>query len=92
MKKEIHPEYRKVLFVDASNGHKFVIGSTIKTDETEEYEGQTLPVYRPSVSSASHPFFTGANQLVDSEGRVDKFKKRYQKNAAAKPAKVEDEE
>lgn len=77
MKKETHPEYQQVLFVDSSTGHKFICGSTLKTDEREVYEGVEYPVCRVSISSASHPLFTGSKQLVDAEGRVDKFRKRY---------------
>lgn len=78
MKKEVHPEYQEVLFVDSSTGHRFVCGSTLKTDEKEVFEGKEYPVCRVSISSSSHPFFTGSKQLVDAEGRVDKFRKRYQ--------------
>ncbi len=81
MKKDIHPKYRKVLFIDSSNGHKFLIGSTLDAEETATFEGQEYPAYHISVSSASHPFYTGSNQLVDSEGRVDKFRKRYKKKS-----------
>ena len=77
MKKNTHPDYQDVLFVDSSTGHKFVCGSTLKTDETETFEGKEYPVCRVSVSSSSHPFFTGSKQFVDAEGRVDKFRKRY---------------
>jgi len=77
MKKNKHPSYKKVLFVDSSTGHQFVCGSTLETDETEVFEGKEYPVCRVSVSSASHPFFTGSKQFVDAEGRVDKFRKRY---------------
>src|SRR5579862_1351448 len=77
MKKEGHPPYQEVLFVDSSTGYKFVCGSTLQPKEKETFEGKEYPVYRASVSSASHPFFTGSSQFVDSEGRVDKFKKRY---------------
>ncbi len=77
MKENIHPDYQEVLFVDTSTGDKFVIGTTLKPEEKETFEGKEYPVYRVSVSSASHPFFTGSNQLIDSEGRVDKFRKRY---------------
>lgn len=77
MKKNKHPAYQEVLFVDSSTGHKFVCGSTLQTDETETFEGKEYPVCRVSVSSASHPFFTGSKQFVDAEGRVDKFRKRY---------------
>lgn len=77
MKKNKHPEYQDVLFVDSSTGQKFVCGSTLKTKEREMHEGKEYPVCRVSVSSYSHPFFTGSKQFVDAEGRVDKFRKRY---------------
>ncbi|WP_201457029.1 type B 50S ribosomal protein L31 [Chlamydia sp. 17-3921] len=77
MKKNIHPEYRQVLFVDSSTGYKFVCGSTYQTEKMETYEGVEYPVCYVSVSSSSHPFFTGSKKLVDAEGRVDKFLKRY---------------
>lgn len=77
MKKDIHPKYQKVLFVDSATGHKFLCGSTLQPKQTEKFEGKEYPVYLLSTSSASHPFFTGSKALVDAEGRVDKFKKRY---------------
>ena len=77
MKKQGHPEYQEVLFVDSSTGYRFVCGSTLKPKEKEVFEGKEYPVYRVAVSSASHPFFTGSKQFVDSEGRVDKFRKKY---------------
>lgn len=77
MKKNTHPKYQQVLFVDSATGYSFVCGSTLKTEETGEYKGAKYPMYRVSVSSASHPFFTGSKALVDAEGRIDKFKKRY---------------
>lgn len=77
MKKNIHPKYQKVLFVDSSTGYRFVCGSSLKTDATEKFEGVEYPVCYLSISSASHPFFTGSKQLLDAEGRVDKFNKRY---------------
>lgn len=77
MKKQGHPPYQEVLFVDSSTGFRFVCGSTIQPKEKEMFEGKEYPAYKVAVSSASHPFFTGSKQLVDSEGRVDKFKKRY---------------
>jgi large subunit ribosomal protein L31 len=83
MKKEGHPEYQEVLFVDSSSGMKFVCGTTLKSDQTEVYEGKEMPVIVVSISSASHPLFVGGKQYVDAEGRVDRFKKRYQ---TAKPA------
>ena len=78
MKKEIHPDYREVVFLDLSSDHKFITRSTIQTDETIEWEdGKTYPLYKVEVSSMSHPFYTGKNVLVDTAGRVDKFRKRY---------------
>ncbi|ANH78897.1 type B 50S ribosomal protein L31 [Candidatus Chlamydia sanziniae] len=77
MKKNTHPEYGQVLFVDSSTGYKFVCGSTYQSDKTEVFEGQEYPVCYVSVSSSSHPFFTGSKKFVDAEGRVDKFLKRY---------------
>jgi large subunit ribosomal protein L31 len=77
MKKSGHPPYQEVLFVDSSTGFKFVCGSTLQPKEKETYQGKEYPVYKMSISSASHPFFTGASQFIDTEGRVDKFTKRY---------------
>jgi large subunit ribosomal protein L31 len=77
MKKNTHPKYQKVLFVDSTTGKRFLIGSALLPKETEVFEGVEYPVYHLSTSSYSHPFFTGSKQLVDAEGRVDKFKKRY---------------
>lgn len=84
MKKNTHPKYQKVLFIDMASGFRFVCGSTLQSTERELFEGVEYPVYRLSVSSASHPFFTGSKALVDAEGRVDKFKKRY--STQRKPA------
>jgi large subunit ribosomal protein L31 len=78
MKDDIHPDYQEVLFVDSSTGTKYLIGSTLKADQTEKFEGKEYPVHRVSISSSSHPFFTGSKQILDTEGRVDKFTKRYQ--------------
>lgn len=84
MKKQGHPPYQEVLFVDSSTGFRFVCGSTLQPKEKEVFEGKEYPVYRVPVSSASHPFFTGSTQFIDSEGRVDKFVKRYAKIAEKK--------
>lgn len=90
MKKNVHPKYQKILFVDSTTGHRFVIGSTLQPTETEVFEGKEYPVYQLATSSYSHPFFTGSKQLVDAEGRVDKFKKRY--TAAQQPKAKSDTE
>jgi large subunit ribosomal protein L31 len=80
MKKDIHPNYREVVFWDLSSDHKFITKSTIQTTETVKWEdGNEYPVYKVEVSSQSHPFYTGKNVLVDTAGRVDKFLKRYAK-------------
>ena len=77
MKKDIHPEYRKVVFKDISTDFQFVTKSTIQTSDTIEVDGETLPLVKVEISSKSHPFFTGKQKLVDTAGRVDKFYKRY---------------
>lgn len=82
MKKNTHPEYQEILFVDSSTGYRFVCRSALKTKEVETFEGKEYPLYRLSISSSSHPFFTGKTGIVDREGRVDKFNKRYPKAAA----------
>lgn len=79
MKKDVHPKYQKVLFVDSASGYKFVCGSTLQTEAKEKFEGKEYPVFYLSTSSYSHPYFTGSKQLVDSEGRVEKFRKRFEK-------------
>jgi large subunit ribosomal protein L31 len=88
MKENIHPPYQEVLFVDSATGKKFVCGTTLQPTEREMFEGKEYPVYRLSISSASHPFFTGDNKLVDSEGRVDKFQKKYLKKKQEEEVKV----
>jgi len=77
MKKGIHPDYHKVLFVDTATEKKWVGHSTLTSDKTEEVDGEELPVVRLEISSESHPFWTGQAREVDSEGRVDRFRKRY---------------
>ena len=77
MKKDVHPEYREVLFHDTSIDKYFVVPSSLVTDETKEWEGKTYPYFPLDVSSDSHPFYTGKQNLVDTAGRVDKFRKRF---------------
>ncbi len=90
MKKQGHPPYQETLFVDSSTGFKFVCGSTLKPKEKEIFEGKEYPVMKVSTSSASHPFWTKSNQFVDSEGRVDKFMKKYKKTTVVPVEEVED--
>ena len=84
MKKDIHPKnYRQVIFEDSTSGKRFLIGSTVETTKTEKWDdGKEYPVHHVEISSASHPFYTGHAKVIDTAGRVDKFKKRA---AAAKP-------
>lgn len=89
MKKNVHPEYQQILFVDSASGHRFVCGSTLKAEAKEKFNGVEYPVCYLSISSTSHPFFTGSKQLVDSEGRVEKFKKRFEKKEAKKEGQGE---
>lgn len=78
MKKGIHPQYRPVVFKDSATGTMFLTRSTAETSETIQYEdGNEYPLFTVEISSASHPFYTGKQQLVDTTGRVERFKKRY---------------
>ena len=86
MRKDIHPEYREVLFHDTSVDEYFLVRSTLSTDQTKEYEGKTYPYCVLDISSASHPFYTGKQKLVDTGGRVDKFRKRFGNKSKATPA------
>jgi len=81
MKKGIHPEnYRLVAFKDMSNDNVFISKSTAQTKESIEVEGVEYPLVKLEISSSSHPFYTGKMKLVDTAGRVDKFRNRYQKH------------
>lgn len=78
MKQGIHPEYREVVFHDTSVDEYFIIGSTLKTDRTIEWEdGKTYPYYTLDISSKSHPFYTGKQQIAQSEGRIANFNRRF---------------
>ncbi len=81
MKKEIHPNsYRLVVFKDMSNGHSFLSRSTSPSKESVKWEdGNEYPLVKLEISNMSHPFFTGKNMLVDTAGRIDKFKRKYEK-------------
>lgn len=85
MKKGIHPEnYRPVVFKDMSNDEIFISRSTINAKETIEIDGVTYPLVKLEITSASHPFYTGKQKLVDTAGRVDKFMNRYAKRVQNK--------
>jgi large subunit ribosomal protein L31 len=81
MKKDLHPKgYRFVVFKDMSNGDAFLSKSSAQSRETIKWEdGNEYPLIKLEISNTSHPFFTGKNMLVDTAGRIDKFKKRYEK-------------
>jgi large subunit ribosomal protein L31 len=77
MKPNIHPKYAKVVFHDTAANAYFLVGSTIQTDRTIEYQGKTYPYVAIDVSSASHPFYTGKQRTNQSDGRVAKFNQRF---------------
>ena len=77
MRPNIHPEYREVLFHDTNANAYFLIGSTLTTNQTREYEGKTYPYVSLDISSASHPFYTGEQRQVNNEGRIANFNKRF---------------
>jgi large subunit ribosomal protein L31 len=77
MKSGIHPAYRKVLFVDGATGDEWVSYSTMASHDTRTHKGEELPFIRLEISSASHPFWTGHAREVDTEGRMDRFRRRY---------------
>ena len=81
MKQDIHPKnYKFVVFKDMSNGHSFLTRSTASSKETVKWEdGNEYPVIKLEISNTSHPFFTGQKVLVDTAGRIDKFKRKYAK-------------
>jgi len=82
MKKGIHPNYRPVVFQDASADFAILTRSTIATSDTIQWEdGNTYPLVKLEISSASHPFFTGKQKLLDTTGRVEKFNKKYAKKS-----------
>jgi len=80
LRQNIHPEYRPVVFQDTSSGLTFLTRSTITTSDTIDWEdGNTYPLAKVDISSESHPFYTGKQILVDSGGRVERFRRRYAK-------------
>ena len=80
MKPGIHPEYRPVVFRDRSADEAFLTRSTVSTSRTIEWsDGNTYPLVEVDISSASHPFYTGKQRILDSAGRVEKFRARYAK-------------
>jgi len=90
MKKDIHPKnYRPVVFEDLNNGFRLLTRSTVATDDTTKWDdGKEYPLVKVHITSASHPFFTGEERIVDIEGRVDKFKARFAAAEAAKEKRM----
>ena len=82
MKKDLHPEYKEVVFLDTSSDFKFLTKSTMKSSDTIKWEdGNEYPLIKIEVSSASHPFYTGKQKILDTGGRVQKFEKRFGKKS-----------
>ena len=77
MKTEIHPEYNAIVFRDLASGESFLTRSTLTSEKTVEFEGSTYPVIDVEISSASHPFYTGKQRILDSAGRVERFNQRF---------------
>ncbi len=77
MKKGIHPDYHKVLFVDTATGNEWVTRSTVTSAEKRDVDGEKLPVVRLEVSSFSHPFWTGKLREVDADGKIERFRRRF---------------
>ncbi|MFC2118727.1 type B 50S ribosomal protein L31 [Bacteroidota bacterium] len=85
MKKGIHPkDYRFVVFKDMSNDYTFITKSTVVTKDTIKMDGKDYPLVKLEISNTSHPFYTGKMKLVDTAGRIDKFKNRYEKHLSNK--------
>ncbi|MCE4262889.1 type B 50S ribosomal protein L31 [Rhodococcus sp. ACPA4] len=83
MKKQLHPDYHPVVFQDAGTGKSFLTRSTVTSDRTTQWEdGNTYPLLVVDVTSDSHPFWTGAQRVMDTAGRVEKFERRYGKRTA----------
>jgi len=79
MKPDIHPDYHKVLYVDSATGDEWLSRSTLTSSETREIDGEQVPVIKLDISSQSHPFWTGKMREVDSDGKIDRFRRRYGK-------------
>ncbi|MGW9112377.1 type B 50S ribosomal protein L31 [Microbacterium sp. NPDC055683] len=84
MKTDIHPTYQPVVFRDLGSGETFLTRSTVSSDKTIELDGVEYPVIDVEISSASHPFYTGKQRIMDSAGRVEKFNQRFKGFGGAK--------
>ena len=79
MKADIHPDYAPVVFRDLASGETYLTRSTVTSDKTIELDGVTYPVIDVEISAASHPFYTGKQKVMDTGGRIDRFRQRYAK-------------
>jgi large subunit ribosomal protein L31 len=77
VKPGIHPKYHKVLFIDSATGDEWVTRSTLSSKETREVDGEKIPVVKLEISSFSHPFWTGKMRELDTDGKIDRFRRRY---------------
>ncbi len=77
MKPGIHPKYHKVLFIDSATGDEWVTRSTLTSKETREVEVEEIPVVKLEISAYSHPFWTGTLRELDTDGKIDRFRRRY---------------
>jgi len=78
MRKDIHPDFRPVVFKDVSCDYELLTMSTVNSKETVKWtDGKTYPLVKVDISSASHPFYTGKQRMIDTEGRAEKFRKKY---------------
>jgi large subunit ribosomal protein L31 len=77
VKPGIHPNYRRVIFIDTATGNEWESRSTLSSRETREVDGEEVPVVRLEISSYSHPFWTGKMREIDSDGKIDRFRRRY---------------
>ena len=85
MKKDIHPvNQRLVIFEDVTAGKRFLIASTVVTTKSDKMDGKEYPLFQVEISSASHPFYTGQSKVIDTAGRVEKFKARVTKSKKSK--------
>ncbi len=85
MKKTIHPAYRPVVFKDTASNFEFLCHSTLNAKGTIKWkDGKEYPVFKLEISSASHPFYTGSDKIVDAEGRVERFQRKFKLRSAVK--------
>jgi large subunit ribosomal protein L31 len=82
VKQGIHPDYHTVLFVDTATGDEWLGRSTLTSGETRDIDGESVPVVKLEISSHSHPFWTGTMRELDSDGKIDRFRRRYARKSS----------